>query len=207
MIPFLPYCQWILQSPPAIPKLYWDAYSQEERIKRICMHVEGLEQYLAYLSELLPRFQDELRRELIKIIEETQRELEAQMRELEDYIDEQVRELKEWVIEHTRAEGIWDVTTGATEDSVTAMRRLFFDVTVHGTTVDDLAESDRFQTVDALSDSGWNARALAVIGGYILDTQSDLEPWVVDPATAGDSLSVADLALTHIDDDGYVYVP
>lgn len=196
-----------MQSPPAIPKLYWDAYSQEERIKRICIHIDGVERYLQYLSELLPRLQDELRRELIKIIDETQRDLEEQMRELEAYVDDQVRELKDWVIEHTRAEGIWDVTTGTTQDSVTAMRRLFFDVTVHGTTVDTLATSDRYETVAALSDSGWNARALAVIGGYILNTQGDLTPWVVDPATAGDTLSVEDLALTHIDDDGYVYVP
>ena len=207
MLPFLPYRRWILESPSTIPALYYDAYSVEERTKRICMHVDGLERYLQYLSELLPRLQDELRRELVKIINETRRALQEQMRELEAYVDEQVAELKDWVIEHTRAEGIWDVTTGSTQDSVTAMRRLFFDVTVHGTTVDTLAQNDRYSTVDALADSGWNARALAVIGGYILDTQSDLTPWVVDPAAAGDALSVEGLALTHIDDDGYVYVP
>lgn len=207
MLPFLPYRRWILESPSTIPALYYDAYSIEERTKRMCMHIDGLERYLQYLSELLPRLQDELRRELLAIIRETQAELNDAIRDLTAYVDEQVVDLKAWVVEHTRAEGIWDVTTGTTQDSVTAMRRLFFDVTVHGTTVDTLAHNDRYATVDALADSGWNARALAVIGGYILDTQSDLTPWVVDPAAAGDALSVEGLALTHIDDDGYVYVP
>lgn len=201
-----PYRVWIMQSPPVVPKLYWDAYSQEERIKKICIKVEGLERYLTYLSEQVANLRQELRAELIRLINEAKAALQQQMDELVAYIDEQVEELKQWVRDNTRAEGVWDVTTGSTQDSVKSMRRLFFDVTVHGTTVDELATTEKYPTVDALAQSGWNARALAVIGAYILDTQDDPTPWVVNPSDA-DQLTVGGLATTNIDADGYVYVP
>jgi len=35
---------------PTIPKLYWDVYSQEERIKRICMELHKLCEYASALN-------------------------------------------------------------------------------------------------------------------------------------------------------------
>lgn len=41
----LPLYQAFTQYTPVIPKLYWDVYSQEERIKAICEHIDKLVAY------------------------------------------------------------------------------------------------------------------------------------------------------------------
>lgn len=43
------YAGWTV-SEPVIPKLYWDVYSQEERIKRICIGLHKVEEYSEYLG-------------------------------------------------------------------------------------------------------------------------------------------------------------
>lgn len=42
----LPRFPWITQYTPVIPKLYWDVYSQEERIKWICQEYDRIIHYL-----------------------------------------------------------------------------------------------------------------------------------------------------------------
>lgn len=59
----------------------------------------------------------------------------------------------------------WDVTNGTATDSVTAMRDLFNDVTVHSVTVDDL--SALTPTVAELADCGLNVRGVAVFNGAL----------------------------------------
>ena len=43
------YHGWTV-SEPVIPKLYWDVYSQEERIKKMCIALHRLEEYCDYLG-------------------------------------------------------------------------------------------------------------------------------------------------------------
>lgn len=45
----LPLYQAFTQYTPVIPKMYWDVYSQEERIKAICKHIDKL---VAYANSL-----------------------------------------------------------------------------------------------------------------------------------------------------------
>lgn len=42
----IPQFPWLTQYTPVIPKLYWDVYSQEERIKWICKEWDRIIHYL-----------------------------------------------------------------------------------------------------------------------------------------------------------------
>lgn len=175
----LPYKLWIMQSPAIVPKLYWDAYSQEERIKRICYKVEHLEGYLSYLSGGLDDFQDEIR----TIVMESERRLAEAMEELREYVDDEATDLRAWVedkLDHALAsQRTWDVTRGQFTDSIDGMRRMFFDVTVDGATVDELATNTRYPSVDDLADCGYNVRALAVRGGNMLGIDTSYN-WIAE---------------------------
>lgn len=56
------------QYTPVIPKLYWDVYSQEQRLKQLCMNFDKVEHYLDYVAELMNEwnieFTDEIEAEL-----------------------------------------------------------------------------------------------------------------------------------------------
>lgn len=61
----LPWPQWKLDSGPVIPKFYWDVYSQEQRIKKLCEELHKLIHYADYLGmninldhELIAELQD-----------------------------------------------------------------------------------------------------------------------------------------------------
>lgn len=43
---WLPNFPWLTQYTPVIPKLYWDVYSQEERIKWLCLEWDRVYHYL-----------------------------------------------------------------------------------------------------------------------------------------------------------------
>lgn len=46
------YSGWT-QYTPVIPKLYWDVYSAEQRIKMLCMNFDKVEHYLDYVATLM----------------------------------------------------------------------------------------------------------------------------------------------------------
>lgn len=204
-----PYCTWIMSHPPVIPKLYFGAISQEQRILEMCKKIKGVEDYLVYLSDAVVGLSDEIKAEVEQIVSESEAEIMAALDELRSYTDEEIEALKEWVRAQTFSTLQWDVTRGMATDSVDAMRRTFFDVTVFGTTVDQLAESTLYPTVDALSASGWNCRALAVIGARVLDHTGDMSPWIVSGGgqPTGDAFDAEALSQAIIDPDGFVMVP
>ena len=54
---YLPTLNWPIYSgwtqfTPTIPKLYWNVYSQEQRIKDLCMNYDKCEQYLDFVAKL-----------------------------------------------------------------------------------------------------------------------------------------------------------
>lgn len=51
IFPFPYFSPFSLGAPPELPNLYWDAYSNEERIKKICCEIEAQRQYLDKLCE------------------------------------------------------------------------------------------------------------------------------------------------------------
>lgn len=204
----LPYLPWITANPPALPKLYFGAISQEQRLAAICKKLGGMEAYLKYLSESISGLSEEIRTEVQAIIDELEAELDDAMSALNSEVRRQIEELREWVQRQTWATSTWDVTRGLADNSVEVMRNTFFDVTVFGTTVDDLAESDVYQTVDALAMSGWNTRALAVIGARVLDRIADNSPWIVsgDGGIDGTVFDPVHLSEAVINDNGFVVV-
>lgn len=163
-----PYGSWIMAHPPVIPKLYYGAISIEQRALEIARRVCGIEAYLAYLSEHISQLEDELRDYARELIEQFSIEIMAAIDELGSDLTDEMEELRDWVYAQTLSMEQWDVTRGLATDSPDAMRRLFFDVTTDGTTVDALAASTEYTTVDELAQSGWNCRALAVIGAAVL---------------------------------------
>lgn len=204
----LPYWTWLTANPPVLPKLYWGAISQEQRLAEICKKVYGVEGYLKYLSDQVVGLTDEIKAEVEEIIAESQAEIIAALEAFEDRTDNRIDALIEWVREQTFSIQTWDVTRGLLTSSVDAMRRIFFDVTVFGTTVKDLAESTLYQTVHDLAYSGWNVRALAVIGARVLDRVGDNTPWTYHGAVpvTGDVFDAESLAQAVINDDGFVMV-
>lgn len=61
------YSGWT-QYTPVIPKLYWDVYSAEQRMKQLCRNFDKVEHYLDYVATLMNEwnieFSDEMQKEL-----------------------------------------------------------------------------------------------------------------------------------------------
>lgn len=69
------------QYTPVIPKLYWDVYSQEQRLKQLCMNFDKVEHYLDYVAELMNEWN-------IEFTDEIEAKLEEMWDEIHDgYID------------------------------------------------------------------------------------------------------------------------
>ena len=67
------YSGWT-QYTPVIPKLYWDVYSAEQRMKQLCMSFDKVEHYLDYVAALMNEwnleFSEEVEEELTKMWDE-----------------------------------------------------------------------------------------------------------------------------------------
>lgn len=50
--PLVGFRNWMSYTP-TIPKFYWDVYSEEERIKKICMCLHKIEEYLNYQTDTI----------------------------------------------------------------------------------------------------------------------------------------------------------
>ncbi len=172
----VPYFPWIVAHPPVIPKLYYGVISQEQRLLKITEKIAGMEAYLSYLSQLLAQLPAEMRRETQMMIDGVRSQLEREMDSLSKDVQDQLDDIRTWVREQTWSVQTWDVTRGRRTDSVDAMRRIFHDVTTYGATVEQLATSSVYPTVASLATSGWNCRALAVIGATVLQID-DQQQW------------------------------
>ena len=54
-----------LGAPAALPNLYWDAYSNEERIKRMCLEIDGLKRYAdAIVADIEAGGTDDIEKEI-----------------------------------------------------------------------------------------------------------------------------------------------
>lgn len=73
------YSGWT-QYTPVIPKLYWDVYSAEQRLKQLCLNFDKVEHYLDYIAKLMNEwnveFSEEMQQELAEIWEAVNNGLE-----------------------------------------------------------------------------------------------------------------------------------
>lgn len=129
------YWGWTAYTP-VIPKLYWDVYSQEERIKRLCKEYDKLTHYASMIAKTvndlsndveatLDAFEKKLTEQLAaqdeKIaqqIAEQNAKVEAELAAMRLYIDQKFDE-------YAQGTQTYDVTTGTYRPSYQAMRRLF----------------------------------------------------------------------------------
>lgn len=90
------YSGWT-QYTPVIPKLYWDVYSAEQRMKQLCRNFDKVEHYLDYVAELMNEWN-------IEFSDEMQKELEelwyAVNNGLENAAKEWIANNLEWVFTH-----------------------------------------------------------------------------------------------------------
>lgn len=90
------YSGWT-QYTPVIPKLYWDVYSAEQRMKQLCLNFDKVEHYLDYVATLMNKWNIEFSEEM----EEQLTELwEAVNNGLEGAAQEWVANNLEWVFTH-----------------------------------------------------------------------------------------------------------
>jgi len=57
------YSGWT-QYTPVIPKLYWDVYSAEQRMKQLCMSFDKVEHYLDYIANMMNEWNIEFTEEM-----------------------------------------------------------------------------------------------------------------------------------------------
>lgn len=78
---YLPTLNWPIYSgwtayTPTIPKLYWDVYSQEQRIKMLCENYGKAEDYLDYIAKLTNDWCGEYTAEVQAALDELEKLLE-----------------------------------------------------------------------------------------------------------------------------------
>lgn len=157
-----------IPSPPTIPSLYWDVYSNEQRIKAICEHIEKLTQYSNLISEAVNQLNDDMTENNAQLIatvteelNETKDEIAQQLAQLKAYIDSELADI-------TASTLIWNVTTGSNTGSKLAMREMFFATTEYGIMINEFNTQEL--TVEQLTNSGLNALGLAAIGYALFDS-------------------------------------
>ena len=87
------YSGWT-QYTPVIPKLYWNVYSAEQRLKQLCLNFDKVENYLDYISTLMNEwnieFSEEMQKELAEIWEAVNNGLENAVH---DWITENINNI------------------------------------------------------------------------------------------------------------------
>lgn len=63
------YSGWT-QYTPVIPKLYWNVYSAEQRMKQLCRNFDKVEHYLDYVATLMNEWNIEFSEEMQEELEE-----------------------------------------------------------------------------------------------------------------------------------------
>ena len=141
---------------PVIPKLYWDVYSAEQRIKELCMTLDKLINYSELIADNTNALQEEFNSEFA-----------ALKKNLHDQLAQLNAELRELIANLEAGQLQWDCQHGAYADTVEAQRDMFNDVTVHALEINDLNALE--MDVDALADCGLNVRGVAVYSGILKD--------------------------------------
>lgn len=178
---------------PVIPKLYWDVYSQEERIKRLCMGVDRMEKYCDYVASTVNDVIDGVDEALAENLEETRKELA----EFKSEIMQLILELNIGALQ-------WNCQIGWYTDTVEAQRSMFNDLSVHAITVKKLNTLD--MTVKELANCGLNVRGLAVMSYWLLDKYAIDNDFIYDD-DVDDRLNAEQLGVAHVNENGVVYIP
>lgn len=111
---YLPTLNWPIYSgwtafTPTIPKMYWNVYSQEERIKDLCCQYKKAEQYLDFVAKMTNDWVGEYTDEVQAALDELERLL---WNGIEEGVDKWISEHMEYIYNHT----IKQIYFGLTQD-------------------------------------------------------------------------------------------
>lgn len=137
---------WITPYTPVIPKLYWDVYSQEERLKWLALEYDRVFHYLSdvakYINDNDGKFQA------------TVDEINERTKTLETIVDNLVEQLSNI----TANLPTYDPTQGLYVSSQTSHRNLFRELAVFG------ARANQMATLTAEEAANTSCLEMAVIG-------------------------------------------
>lgn len=123
----LPFFPWITEYTPVIPKMYYDVYSAEERIKTICMEYDRICHYLTDLANHL---------------NDTDVTTETKINTINAHLtalDKITTELKTAFDQITDNLPVYNPTTGKYENSTKTNRDLYRELAVFGARTNQLA--------------------------------------------------------------------
>ena len=160
IIPISGFTAWT----PVIPKLYWDVYSAEQRMKALCERLSKSEQYMDYVADEINDYSKNISSEVAEKLEQAHIEL-MNLRE----------ELITLIMQVGEGSLDWDVQHGRYDSSVNAMRDMFNDVTVHSLTISELNDISTMTVYD-LANSGLNVKGLAVMSRWVVNNSEPLYP-------------------------------
>lgn len=151
MCHIVPYGSYTAYTP-ALPSFYWDVYSSEQRIKKMCEELCRLVEYGKYLAESIDRIQ--------AVSPEDFQAYQQYMRNV-------IADLRKEIYELSVGTMAWNVQHGRFTPSIQAQRDMFNDLSVHAITVGELNEQD--MTVSDLANCGLNVRGLAVMSRWLVE--------------------------------------
>ncbi len=141
-----------------LPAVYDDSLSYYELLCRIQCKLEEVIAFSNQLAEYQD-VQDQALRDAIDSLKAL----------FEDKLNRAVSELTELINALEGSSLDWDVQHGEYTDTITAMRDMFNDVTVHSYNIEQLEEifDDMDMTVDGLANCGLNVKGYAIFNHYI----------------------------------------
>lgn len=146
----VPYNAWV-NSGPVVPKLYWDVYSQEERIKKMCQEIGKCTGYIDYLADIINNVVPDVNNQMST----WNAEITAELAQLKGDLTKLITQLM-------GSSEDYDVTQGELTATLYAHRNLFRWTTPNGMTIDELNNSTSApQTCVDLANSGLNCMGLA----------------------------------------------
>lgn len=130
-----PYWGWTSYTP-VIPKLYWDVYSQEERIKRLCLEYDKLTHYASLIAESVNGISEQVEQTINDFKQQVTEQLNAQNEAIAEQlaaqnakVESELAAMRKYIDdkfnEFAQGTQTYDVTTGTYRPSYQAMRRLF----------------------------------------------------------------------------------
>ena len=146
----LPYFPWITEYTPIIPKMYWDVYSAEERVKTLCMEYDRICHYLGDVATHLNDQDTDIQTKLATIT--------AHLSALDKITDE----LKTAFDQLTDNLPVYNPTNGKYENSTKTNRDIYRELAVFGARVNQLAQLTTEQAANH------NCLETAVIGNYTI---------------------------------------
>lgn len=146
----IPYNAWV-NSGPVVPKLYWDVYSQEERIKKMCQEIGKCTGYIDYLADIINN-----------VVPDVNSQMNAWNTEITAELAQLKEELTKLITQLMGSSEDFDVTTGTLTATLYAHRNLFKWLTPNGMTIAEFNSNDNSpQTCAELANSGLNCMGLA----------------------------------------------